>query len=190
MPPEQVSRETSVLKTVFEIIVFTLIAFAIVIPFRFFIAQPFIVSGSSMVPTIHPRDYLVIDLLSQNYRALERGDVIVFRYPFDPSVYFVKRVVGLPEETVTIRDGAVYVTSADGADVLLVEPYIAEENKTQDSSTTVLAAGEYFVMGDNRSGSSDSRVWGPLQEKFILGRAILRLYPFADLDYLPGAHEF
>ncbi len=175
---------------VFEIVQYTLIALAIVIPFRLYIAQPFIVSGASMTPTILPRDYLVIDVLSTSLREPKRGDVIIFRYPFDTSIYFVKRVIGLPGETVKIEDGVVHIVYPDGTQDTLDEPYVFDRYKTHESNTTKLDAGEYFVLGDNRSGSSDSRVWGPLQEKFIIGHALLRLYPFELFTYQPGAHTF
>lgn len=183
------SHTAHILYSILEILKFTIIALLIVVPFRFFIAQPFIVSGSSMSPTITPNEYLVIDLLTYQFRTIERGEVVVFRYPFDPSTHFVKRVIGLPGETIHIEDGMVTVSQADG-EIVLAEPYVAHENKTNESSSTALEHDEYFVLGDNRSNSSDSRVWGPLQERFIIGRALFRLYPINELDYLPGAHTF
>ncbi len=176
--------------TIGEVVKFTVIACLIVIPFRLFIAQPFIVSGASMVPTIHSKDYLVTDMVTYHLREPERGDVIVFRYPFDPSLFFVKRVIGLPGETVDIENGVVHVRTTDGTETFLEEPYIENSNKSHESVSTTLGDGEFFVLGDNRSGSSDSRVWGPLQEKFILGRAILRLYPLDSIEILPGYFSF
>jgi signal peptidase I len=170
----------------FEIALYTCVALCIVIPFRFFIAQPFIVSGASMLPTIAPREYLVIDVLSHTMREPERGEVIIFRYPFDTTIYFVKRVIGLPGETVVITDGAVTVEKPSGELVILTESYVFDEYRTHETQTTVLGADEYFVMGDNRKGSSDSRVWGPLQKKFIVGYALLRLYPFERFALHPG----
>lgn len=178
------------LGVVSDIILYTLIAIAIVIPFRFFVAQPFIVSGASMVPTFHMREYLVIDLATYRIRDIERGEVVVFRYPFDPSLYFVKRIIGLPNEVVEIRNGVVSVRTVGGEIIVLNEPYISSENRTQESNTTTLGENEYFVMGDNRSGSSDSRVWGPLQKKFISGRVLMRLYPLSTFEYLPGEHKY
>lgn len=174
----------------FEILAYTCVALVIVIPFRFFVAQPFIVSGASMLPTIVPREYLVIDVVSLALRAPERGEVIIFRYPFDTTVYFVKRVIGLPGETVTILDGHVTIEKPSGELVILDEPYLMDEFRTHESNTTTLESGEYFVMGDNRKGSSDSRVWGPLQEKFIVGYALLRLYPFGRAAFTPGEHVY
>lgn len=176
--------------TVGEVVKFTIIASLIVIPFRLFIAQPFIVSGASMIPAIHAREYLVTDMVSYRFQEPARGDVIVFRYPFDPSMFFVKRIIGLPGETVLIRNGLVIVESSDGSETVLEEPYIASENKSLESVSATLKEDEYFVLGDNRAGSSDSRVWGPLQEKFILGRAAARLYPLDKIEILPGEFSF
>lgn len=175
---------------VLEIATYTLIALCIVIPFRFFIAQPFIVSGASMLPTIAPREYLVIDVLSHTLKEPARGDVIIFRYPFDTTVYFVKRVIGLPGETVVITDGLVTIEKQSGELLVLDEPYILDAHRTHESSTTKLSDGEYFVLGDNRKGSSDSRVWGPLEKKFIIGYALLRLYPFERMSFYPGEHRY
>lgn len=178
------------LLTIGEVVKFTIIASLIVIPFRLFVAQPFIVSGASMVPTIHSRDYLVTDMVTYRLEKPQRGDVIVFRYPLDPSMYFVKRIIGLPGETVVIKNGMVSVHLGEEKETVLEEPYIADENKSYESISTTLDGGEYFVLGDNRSGSSDSRVWGPLQEKFILGRALVRLYPLEKMEILPGHFSF
>ncbi len=157
---------------------------AVVIPFRYFVAQPFIVSGASMVPTLNPRDYLVIDRLSDRSHKPERGDVIVFKYPLDPSTYFIKRVIGLPGEQVRIEGGEVRVSSTTG-EMTLVEPY--RSSGMNEESVLLLAPDEYFMMGDNRGASSDSRVWGPVKERHLLGRPILRLYPFNRVDVWPGA---
>lgn len=174
----------------FEIALYTAIALAIVIPFRFFVAQPFIVSGASMLPTIAPKEYLVIDVISHSLREPERGDVIIFRYPFDSTIYFVKRIIGLPGETVRIVDGAVTIEKSDGTLIPLDETYLLDEYRTRETQETKLDQGEYFVMGDNRKGSSDSRVWGPLQEKFIVGYAAARLYPLERIGLTPGHHDF
>jgi signal peptidase I len=189
MPPDHYDRST-VWETLYEILKFTFLAFLIVVPFRMYVAQPFIVSGGSMTPTILPHEYLVIDIISHYWHTPERGEVIVFRYPFDPATYFVKRVIGLPGETVRIRDGIVTISRTDGTELVLDEPYVKEQYRSHESNTTVLDADEYFVLGDNRGGSSDSRVWGPLQEKFILGGALLRLYPFDRAMLRPGTYTF
>jgi len=156
----------------------------VVIPFRYFVAQPFIVSGASMVPTLNPRDYLVIDRLSDRSQKPERGDVIVFKYPLDPSTYFIKRVIGLPGEQVRIEGGEVRVASTTG-EMTLIESYLS--SGMNEESVILLAPDEYFMMGDNREASSDSRVWGPVKERYLLGRPVLRLFPFNRIEIWPGA---
>lgn len=173
-----------------EIVKFGLLALIIVVPVRLYIASPFIVSGSSMSPTFETGNYLIIDQLSYTFGATpERGDVIVFQYPKDPDKFFIKRVIGLPNETVRIQNGKVTIDNNDLLQPLpLNEPYIVSHS--QDNLSTTLGEDEYFVLGDNRSGSSDSRSWGPLPEDLITGRAYLRLFPLTDLQVLPGAYGY
>jgi signal peptidase I len=172
--------------TLGEIIRFALIALAIVIPVRFFIAQPFIVSGASMEPTFHNGEYLIVDQLSYQLDNPKRGDVIIFKYPKDPSKYFIKRLIGLPGDTVSIDGNRVTIfNQAHPEGTILDETYVAHMSPNT-AMTEVLGTNEYFVMGDNRDNSSDSRVWGILQQNFIVGRAFLRLYPLDEVGYLPG----
>lgn len=171
-----------------EIIKFAFIAALIVIPFRVFIAEPYIVQGASMSPTYETGHYLIIDKLSHKVDQLDRGTVIVFEYPNDPSRFFVKRVIGLPGETVRVQDGTVSIKTTGGSEFQqLDEIYIA--GRTQGSSDQVLTNSQYFVMGDNRSNSSDSRFWGPLEQNLIKGRSLVRLYPFNKIALLPGTEH-
>ena len=174
-----------------ELIRFAVIALLIVIPIRVFIAQPFIVSGTSMVPTFQNSDYLIVDEISYRFHSPERGDVIVFRYPKDPKKFFIKRIIGLPGETISIdSEGIVTIqnsTSPEG--FMLEEPYVKNMQKVSYPEKT-LTSDEYFVMGDNRSGSSDSRAWGTLPRKNIVGAALFRLVPFAHAGIHPGDHDF
>lgn len=156
-----------------------LIALAIVLPIRAYIAQPFVVRGASMEQSFQDRDYLVIDEISYAFRTPQRGEAIVFRYPRDPNQYFIKRIVGLPGETVEIRGGVVRISNEDYPDgFVLSEPYLSPGlNQTQPEMSLTLGQEEYFVLGDNRVASSDSRVWGPLPRRFIVGRALIRAWP-------------
>lgn len=155
-----------------------LIAAAIAIPIRYFVAQPFIVRGASMEPNFHNQEYLVIDELTYFLREPYRGEVIVFRYPLNTREYFIKRVVGLPGETVEIKDSSVRIINADNPDGFkLEESYLPVDVKFWGSGLFELKPGEYFVLGDNRIASSDSRSWGTLERKFITGRAFLRAWP-------------
>lgn len=167
-----------------ETLRFVIITILIVVPFRLFIAQPFIVSGDSMVPTFHNGEYLIVDELSYYLREPSRGEVVIFRYPKEPSKFFIKRIVGLPGETVTIKSGHVEITEVSGERVLLTEPYVKTELLSEMS--VILAGDEYFVMGDNRNASSDSRFWGPVTRTLIVGRAFARLLPIAAAEVLPG----
>ncbi len=169
-----------------EIVNFALIALIIVLPIRWFIAQPFIVSGASMENTFHNNEYLIVDQLNYRFNSPERGEVIIFRYPNDPSKFFIKRIIALPGETIYIDGSEVVVFNEENPDgLLLEEPYIASmENYT--NQTTILGEDEYFVMGDNRDHSSDSRSWGALNKDKIIGRAFIRLFPPADFSILPG----
>ncbi len=169
-----------------EIVQFALIALIIVIPVRWFIAQPFIVSGASMENTFHSGEYLIVDQLSYHLEEPQAGDVIVFRYPKNPSTFFIKRIIGVPGDTITIDGNVVTITNETyPGGLVLDEPYI-RSMAASTFLTETLGDREYFVMGDNRDRSSDSRVWGILQRENIIGRAFVRLFPFSRLDYLPG----
>ena len=173
-----------------ELFKFAAIALLIVVPVRTYVAQPFVVSGASMEPTFDSGEYLVVDELSYRFREPARGDVVIFRYPKDPSKYFIKRIVGLPDETVTIRGSEVVVVNhAHPEGLVLPETYLDPGRLKSDFITVALSGGEYFVLGDNRRESSDSRYWGALPRENIVGRAFLRLVPIARATYLPGHTE-
>ncbi|MDP2669334.1 MAG: signal peptidase I [bacterium] len=158
--------------TAWEIIKVIIISLLIVIPIRTWIAQPFIVEGASMEPNFHNGEYLIIDELSYAFGVPKRGEVIIFRYPLQPSEFFIKRIIGLPGETVEIKDNEIFINS-----VLVPEQYLPKNLQTGPDKTVQLEDNQYFVMGDNRTASSDSRVWGPLPKKNITGRVFLRLWP-------------
>lgn len=161
----------------------------VVIPIRLFVVSPFIVDGASMHPTFENLDYLVIDEFVYYFKAPERGDVIVFRYPVNRSVFYIKRIIGLPGETVSINHGSVTITTADGEKLTLAEPYIVNEDATYTKNIS-LNTEEYFVMGDNRPNSSDSRIFGPLPRKDIVGRVDLRLLQVSRSGFFPGATSY
>lgn len=171
-----------------EILTFIVLAIVIVVPVRYFIAQPFVVEGESMHPTFESGDYLIVDELSYHLGTPSRGDVVVFRYPGDPSVFYIKRIIGLPGETVHINRGVTSISRTDGSTIILDESYVVTEDATYSLDTT-LGTDQFFVMGDNRPRSSDSRVWGPLPKEDLIGRAYIRLLPFNQMGILPGAIE-
>lgn len=169
--------------TTWEIVKFVVIVLIVVVPIRTYVAQPFIVSGNSMYPSFNSNEYLIIDELSYHFRQPERGEVIVFKYPKMPQTHFIKRVIGLPGETVIIKNGEVIIDNGQKQEKL-TESYLAES--FQANFEIKLLPDEYFVMGDNRAVSLDSRSWGPLESKFITGRVLVRLFPPNRLAYLPG----
>lgn len=185
---KQIEKEKSNWESFRELIFFALISLAIVAPIRIFIAQPFIVSGSSMFPTFENSEYLIIDEISYRLSNPERNDVVVFRYPNDTKKFFIKRIIGLPDETIDIKDGEITVRNREYPDGFTLEqPFI--QNHSSENVHFELKDNEYFVMGDNRNASSDSRYWGAVSRKLLIGRAFLRLFPINKIDFLPGDYK-
>lgn len=179
VPQKEVKKDSFVK----ELIKLVVIAVVIVVPFRAFVAQPFIVDGASMDPTFATGQYLIVDELTYHFSTPLRGSVLIFKYPKDETKYFIKRVIGLPGETVVLTNGDVTIKNTDHPEgFALSEPYI--KFPKDDTASFTLGAGEYFVMGDNRYGSADSRLWGPVPTKDIVGRPVVRFWPFS---LLPGA---
>ena len=176
------------LKALWEFVRFAVVVIAVVFLVRVFVAQPFVVSGTSMVPTFQNANYLIVDELTYDFHPPQRGDVIVFHPPIqgEEGTYFIKRVIGLPGDTVTIANSVVTVTNAAHPNgETLTEPYITPDAEDDNFSVTV-PAGQYFVMGDNRPASYDSRKWGLLPAKNITGRVLFRLFPLNKISVLPG----
>lgn len=160
-------------------------AFLFAFLIRTFVVQPFFVKGQSMEPNFLEKEYLVIDEISYRFREPERGDVIVFKYPKDLKIYFIKRVIALPNETISIKNGNIIIYNEDHQDGFEIdESYLSENVYTAGDIYTTLGNGEYFVLGDNRPRSSDSRQWGVLDKKFIIGRAWIRVWPFNQLSII------
>ena len=145
-----------------------------------------------MEPTFYDLQYLIIDRVVYEIHPPQRGDVVVFKYPPEPSRSLIKRVIGLPEETVVLHRGTVTIINAAHEDgFVLSEPYLSSENRvTGDESRVTLKENEYFVLGDNRHVSADSRIWGTLPEQDITGRVDLRLYPIKKIGVLPGEARY
>jgi signal peptidase I len=185
LPPKVAEKPESI----WELVRFAAIVLVIALGLRFYVAQPFVVSGSSMVPTFQDKNYLIVDELTYDFNAPQRGDVIVFHPPGQPAgIYYIKRVIGLPGETIKINGGTVTIANAEHPNgFVLSEPYISAP--TDNQITKTLSATDYFVMGDNRPFSSDSRTWGTLPRANIVGRALLRLYPLNSINTLPGAYH-
>ena len=166
---------------VFELVKVVVISLAIIIPVRYYLIQPFYVKGASMEPSFYDKEYLIIDEIGYRFNEPARGDIIVFKYPRDPQEYFIKRIIGLPGEKVQIKEGLVYVFNKENPlGVKLDESYLASSDRTYSLSEdiTTLGPSEYYVLGDNRNASKDSRSFGPVDKKLITGRVLLRGWPF------------
>lgn len=171
------------LASVLEIFEIALVAVGAVFLIRSFLVQPFLVSGSSMVPSFKNGDYLLVDEITYHFRPPERGEVVVFKYPNDQSTYFIKRIIGLPGERVQIQNGRVTIFNQDHPQGFsLNESYIPASVSTSGNENFDLAPGQYLVLGDNRSFSFDSRSWGTLPARDIVGVVRLRLWPLSEFS--------
>jgi len=165
---------------IWEVLKIFIIASAIVLPIRYFLFQPFIVKGDSMAPNFQSGDYLIVDELSYRFSPPERGDIIIFKYPQDTTQRFIKRVIGLPGETVDVKNGSVTI-SKDEKSFTLDEKYLPSDLKTYGDIRAILSKNEFFVLGDNREFSYDSRAWGNVLREDIIGKAFLRIFPLSTL---------
>lgn len=157
----------------FETIKVIIVSLAIILPIRYFLIQPFYVEGASMEPSFFPREYLIIDEISYRFDEPQRGDVVVFRYPLDPRQFYIKRIIGLPGERVMVINGKIMINGE-----AIKEPYLAEIFLSRDSRDEVaLGLDEYYLLGDNRANSLDSRTFGPVKRHYIVGRVWIRGWP-------------
>jgi len=156
---------------IFEVIKVVLISLAIILPVRLFLVQPFYVEGASMEPNFFQNEYLIIDEISYRFNEPQRGEVIIFKSPQDSHSYFIKRVIGLPGEKVKVKDGRIFINSQE-----LAELYI-NNFSSEDNEEIIIAQDEYFVLGDNRINSLDSRSFGPIKKTSIIGRVWVRGWP-------------
>lgn len=171
-----------------EIITIVVIVFGVIIPFRVYVAEPYLVDGKSMDPTFETTDYLIVDKISEKAKYPERNSVVVFKYPENPKKNFIKRIIGLPGETVVVTKDAVKIINDENPKGFFVDqPYVV--HKAEIEVTKKLGENEYFVMGDNRADSFDSRYWGPLDRKFILGRPVVQLWPLTKIRLMPGDNK-
>ena len=153
-----------------------------------FIVQPVKVEGTSMLPRLHDGERIFVNkLIYYGLPKLERGDIIVFWYPNDPSKSYIKRIIGLPNEIVEVREGRILINGAE-----LQEPYLDPQLNLARSNQPAVAIKEhyYFVMGDNRDHSSDSRIWGLVPEKYIYGKALLRYWPPSSIQFISHDPEY
>ena len=163
-----------------ETIKIVILAIIIVFPVRYFIFQPFFVQGISMEPNFFNSDYLIVDEITYRFRDPQRGEVVVFKYPQSPTQRYIKRIIGLPGETIIIENGQITIINGNEKFILDESGYLFDSYTIGEMKTS-LSEDEYFVLGDNRAFSSDSRRWGPLLEKFIVGKVYLRAWPLTAL---------
>lgn len=168
-----------------EITSFIMIIIFVVIPVRMYVAQPFRVSGDSMINTFHNKDYLIVDQLSYNFVSPKRGDVVVLRHP-ESNHFLIKRIIGLPGETVVVTGANVSIRNSEYPDGFPLDESFLDNPGDEYPQEFIVTDDHYFVMGDNRPYSSDSRSWGLLPRENITGRPILRLYPFTNIEVFPG----
>lgn len=172
---------------VFEILETIVVAMAVFVVVYYFLVQPHQVTGNSMLPTFEDKDYILTDKVHYRFSQPKRGDIIVFRSPNSPSKDFIKRIIALSRETVEINQGYVYVNNE-----VLDESYLPVDFRTAgkdffpDGEQVIVPLGEYFVLGDNRSHSSDSREFGTIPKESIIGRAWLRYWPLNKFSLIPS----
>jgi signal peptidase I len=163
---------------IFELVKIGVLAALTIGLIRYFLFKPFYVKGASMEPTFFDHEYLIVDELSYYLRLPQRGEVVVFKYPENPTEYFLKRVIGLPGERVKVSAGVITVYNKEHPEgVLMIEPYLPTDLITAGENTYTVGPDQYFVLGDNRSNSFDSRRFGPINKSFIVGRAWFRGWP-------------
>jgi signal peptidase I len=170
-----------------ETIKIVALALVIILPVRYYVVQPFFVKGASMESNFQDGDYIFVDELSYELgQNPARGDVVIFRYPLDQTQFFIKRIIGLPGETVDIKNNTVTISNAQYPNgFVLDEAYLDPGQQTLGTERLTLGAKDYFVLGDNRLRSSDSRNWGVLNRSLITGKAFIRLWPLGKLAKIP-----
>jgi signal peptidase I len=186
------SEEYGFSGVIWEIVKMVFWVVVIIVPIRVFLIQPFFVQGASMEPNFEDRQYLIVNELGykttelgnsftvKSFKELKRGDVVVFRYPKNPSVFYIKRIIGLPGERIQISDGVVKIYNSENPNGFVLDEgqYLSSSVETTGDVNMTLG-DEYFVMGDNRQYSSDSRSWGSVPEKDVMGKVVLRAWPFS-----------
>lgn len=172
----------NVLNFIKETAKFVIISLIIVVPFRLWIAQPFIVSGKSMEPSFYNGNYLIVDELSYKLKEPQRNDVVVIRLK-NSSVFYIKRIIGLPNEKIKIKNGYVYVNQEKDKQELKLDESFLKGIETYPDNNFELKNNEYLVLGDNRTESLDGRIFGPITKDNIIGKIFIRLWPINSIGF-------
>ncbi len=168
----------------FETIKVVILSLIVIVGIRSFVMQPFFVSGQSMEPNFHDGDYLIVDELSYKFGDPSRGDIIIFHYPNDVRLFYIKRIIGLPGEKIEITNNIITIFNSENPEGMKLDEdlYIPSDKIILRDYVKELKNDEYYVLGDNRVASADSRVWGVLKKNFIVGRAWIRAWPFDSIS--------
>lgn len=169
---QEETKENSFISFIKELPLLIIVAFVVAWAIKSFIIQPFFIPSGSMEPTFFDGDHVLVNKFVYRFSKPERGDVIVFKYPLDTSKDYIKRVIAVGGETVEVRSGDVFINGKE-----IYEPYLKSEVVGSDYGPIKIPANKFFVLGDNRDNSSDSRTWGLLPPKNILGRAVVLYWP-------------
>ena len=182
---QNLASKSEILAFVWETIKVVVISLAIILPIRYYLVQPFFVNGASMEPNFENGDYLLVDEISYRFKEPNRGEVIIFHPPQDPQNYYIKRIIGLPGETVELTDGRIIIYNGQyPAGEQLDESQYLVKSRINEIAKVELGENEYYVVGDNRNNSLDSRRFGAIQFANIRGKALLRAFPFNKLAIL------
>ena len=173
----QVTKKSAFYEFMESIIVAVLLAVVI----RIFIIQPFFIPSGSMEPTLQVGDRIIVSKFNYHFWSPQRGDIIVFKYPLDPTRDFVKRLIAFGGETVTLKNSMLYINNQQ-----VPEEYLPAGLYFNDFGPIIVPPGHYLALGDNRNNSDDSRVWGPLPQKYVVGKAILVYWPPQRIRLLTG----
>ena len=168
----------NVLLFIWEIFKIVFVSLLIVIPVRFFLFEPFIVMGASMEPNFQQGNYLIVDRFSYRFREPKRGEIVVFNIHQGINRRYIKRIIGLPGETIQIENGQVIIFNQGEKQLLNESDFLFLNTQTPGNIEIILDKNEFFVLGDNRIFSSDSRHWGSLDKEKIIGRVVVRAWPF------------
>jgi signal peptidase I len=177
-PEMKTPSQQGTLAFIWDAVKIVVISLAIILPVRYFLVQPFFVKGASMEPTFNDGNYILIDEISYRLSHPNRGDVVVFKFPGNTTEFYIKRVIGLPGDTVEVKNNKVTIYNQEHTSGLVLdEKYLGPGQITLGDLKVKLNSNQYFVLGDNRLRSSDSRSWGTVDRSLITGKVFFRAWP-------------